>query len=202
MDDEIVSLFVRLWVEMSTVKDRRTGASCQPLREAVSWNISCQMRLYPEDCQPLREAVSWNNNMDPAMQKNIVSASSWGCELKCWKRISLRRSIPVSLFVRLWVEIPWNRWRISKAKRQPLREAVSWNLNVVNVHHVCDVSLFVRLWVEIDWKIKNASMQFVSLFVRLWVEIIMLRLLLKPETGQPLREAVSWNILKGGLYRL
>ena len=123
-----VSLFVRLWVEMSTVKDRRTGASCQPLREAVSWNISCQMRLYPEDCQPLREAVSWNNNMDPAMQKNIVSASSWGCELKCWKRISLRRSIPVSLFVRLWVEIPWNRWRISKAKRQPLREAVSWNI--------------------------------------------------------------------------
>ena len=55
----------------------------------------------------------------------------------------------VSLFVRLWVE---NLFRCSKWMnwtRQPLREAVSWKTDGVQIIlNLVNVSLFVRLWVE------------------------------------------------------
>ena len=101
---------------------------------------------------------------------------------------------PVSLFVRLWVEmriiivmekwsrsqplreaVSWNehfRRDIRILCRQPLREAVSWNkLRPRVLARVSAVSLFVRLWVEIYSNIICKNMESVSLFVRLWVEI-------------------------------
>ena len=124
---ERVSLFVRLWVEIATVLLDVLSGICQPLREAVSWNISLPtptsahavslfVRLWVEiykdyqmdelsSCQPLREAVSWN--------------------------VLKRRFIIV-------------------VECQPLREAVSWNIpNGSNYTILEIVSLFVRLWVEI-----------------------------------------------------
>ena len=101
-------------------------------------------------------------------------------------------AIPVSLFVRLWVEIFRNRNKYSGRNSQPLREAVSWN----------------------DVNIKTAKDNLVSLFVRLWVEMIYKKYKTKQEKSasswgcelkfrnghwhamdhrQPLREAVSWN---------
>ena len=82
----IVSLFVRLWVEMSD-----------------NWRLRKMTNR-----QPLREAVSWNNFSLHNGWLSILSASSWGCELKCAKRC-------------------WNRPR---SKGQPLREAVSWNIRM------------------------------------------------------------------------
>ena len=102
----------------------------QPLREAVSWNMIERFVSMSACCQPLREAVSWNDHvrqgwselcsvslfvrlwveMIPEFAINPIatSASSWGCELKWPLQCSLQNS-------RL---------------RQPLREAVSWNVKV------------------------------------------------------------------------
>ena len=105
----IVSLFVRLWVEMSCPEKYL----CET-ESASSWG--CELKfLY-------------------AGQNDVphLSASSWGCELKClhhykqwnycrqplreavsWNKspVSFPRTTPVSLFVRLWVEIPMLRHR-------------------------------------------------------------------------------------------
>ena len=219
----LVSLFVRLWVEIINVLDKIKKEICQPLREAVSWNllnipISCL-----ETSQPLREAVSWNENAMrlwveilcpytscPTVSVSLFvrlwveilmqllssclpqSASSWGCELKCVS--CLRRTI---------------------CTRQPLREAVSWNVFIIILVRPVTVSLFVRLWVEItvekfsmsdircqplreavSWNIKgvfSGNWRQVSLFVRLWVEIWHATPYTLRQDRQPLREAVSWN---------
>ena len=78
------------------------------------------------------------------------SASLWGCELKWLSNCSFRRWMPVSLLVRLWVEI-------HSRYRQPKPEAVS---------------LLVRLWVEMFCVVLSNGMSWVSLLVRLWVEIV------------------------------
>ena len=56
-----VSLFVRLWVEITVEKFSMSDIRCQPLREAVSWNMTCDT-LY--------------------LTTTRSSASSWGCKLK------------------------------------------------------------------------------------------------------------------------
>ena len=55
----------------------------QPLREAVSWNSSSSSTTRRMESQPLREAVSWNAMCLEQMEEDGLSASSWGCELKC-----------------------------------------------------------------------------------------------------------------------
>ena len=79
-----VSLFVRLWVEISSHTPNNRILSCQPLREAVSWNTKSLVKCGKASSQPLREAVSWNSTITKAKQLEMRSASSWGCELKCW----------------------------------------------------------------------------------------------------------------------
>ena len=98
--------------------------------------------------QPLREAVSWNEPVH-----------------------SLLAFLPVSLFVRLWVE---------------MNLSCCWQTSLI-------VSLFVRLWVEIRVVQNHRKVIEVSLFVRLWVEMCFLGFSQKYTSRQPLREAVSWN---------
>ena len=78
----------------------------------------------------------------------MLSASSWGCELKCdcWKKTGKKES-------------------------QPPREAVSWNIISFNLSLAHAVSLLVRLWVEIPLTSTGYVRRLVSLLVRLWVEI-------------------------------
>ena len=141
----------------------------QPLREAVSWKMKSVEERVEKGGQPLREAVSWKNRGD-----GIVTCN------------------PVSLFVRLWVEMLWypaaaySEWSASSwgcelkyinivqsdhTSGQPLREAVSWNMTESDTFGFIFVSLFVRLWVEMQNKYRRA----------------------KESASQPLREAVSWN---------
>ena len=77
-----VSLLVRLWVEISSHTPNNRILSCQPPCEAVSWNIQYSNKI-------------------PVF---ILSASLWGCELKCNKKA-------------------YSDMR----KGQPPCEAVSWN---------------------------------------------------------------------------
>ena len=101
----IVSLLVRLWVEMNIVCNDLWVYLCQPPREAVSWNMKGMVQQSepesqppreavswncwkyntypPNSCQPPREAVSWNKDSYTVGRKCYTSASSWGCELKC-----------------------------------------------------------------------------------------------------------------------
>ena len=78
----IVSLFVRLWVEITVEKFSMSDIRCQPLREAVSWNkikrsnknemyVSLFVRLWVE--MGFEEII---------ITDFATSASSWGCELK------------------------------------------------------------------------------------------------------------------------
>ena len=124
----------------------------------------------------------------------LLSASSWGCELKYECVVHVRRDYVVSLFVRLWVEMCHGFWLLSGSYRQPLREAVSWNINLLrSVLYGRAVSLFVRLWVEMSPVLAPMCALTVSLFVRLWVEIAREEAMQKLNDSQPLREAVSWN---------
>ena len=168
---------------------RRTSASswgCE-LKFSISSRSSSSVR------QPLREAVSWNDykyrqgevlsvslfvrlwvEILSSLQINgsIPSASSWGCELKFIK-----------------IHIPFHT-----LIRQPLREAVSWNIAILLFRSWLVVSLFVRLWVEIQnmlfrysWQLASASSWGCELKYHYGI-------LLFQYHRQPLREAVSWNI--------
>ena len=55
------------------------------------------------------------------------SASLWGCELKCGSYAIGLCGLPVSLLVRLWVEIHLRRHNLLWFCCQPPCEAVSWN---------------------------------------------------------------------------
>ena len=101
--------------------------------------------------------------------------------------------IAVSLFVRLWVEICRYQYVFPVVDRQPLREAVSWNIKDVRdkLESCCQPlreavswnsgvvarSTFVRsqpLREAVSWNNPGdvwATWTYVSLFVRLWVEI-------------------------------
>ena len=174
----------------------------QPLREAVSWNAiwqevwglhkksasswGCELKFPFDELNQLtdKSASSWGCELKYLMRSwcslLISSASSWGCELKCLYHVLLGRC----------------------ARRQPLREAVSWNV-IADVACVPEefVSLFVRLWVEMRSLLRIPLESLVSLFVRLWVEIVFPGIHPFRIGGQPLREAVSWNIQGPRYYR-
>ena len=146
----MVSLFVRLWVEMllsvqyTTASRSASSWGCelkylfprnlqnahdrQPLREAVSWNkMVVKPSIHRNNRQPLREAVSWNkfNNLVEMLQlrQPLREAVSWNIP----RYFPCKNTPVVSLFVRLWVEILLRPVLVHVFCRQPLREAVSWN---------------------------------------------------------------------------
>ena len=124
--NSVVSLFVRLWVEIFIDSSFHGCVSCQPLREAVSWNTLHFHLLPMMICQPLREAVSWNRERLEAGEPVRMSASSWGCELKYL--------LPGPVLSLLPSASSWGcelKYQLLFMKHicggQPLREAVSWN---------------------------------------------------------------------------
>ena len=165
----LVSLFVRLWVEIRIqTQDRRCTVS------ASSWG--CELKFLQ-----LGAAIS-----------HLPSASSWGCELKCPVHPSYRE-VPRQP---LREAVSWNikgGFCDVLVVCQPLREAVSWNASRIGSVQNTIVSLFVRLWVEINHSTHREARITVSLFVRLWVEMPYGTTKCKWDTSQPLREAVSWN---------
>ena len=167
-----VSLFVRLWVEISLSSYISSGRCCQPLREAVSWNTVEQYTYKGSDLVSLFVRLWVEISRKNATKEPNRSASSWGCELKYLIQCHERWRHQVSLFVRLWVEIlQMEKMQLSSC--QPLREAVSWNFDIPTDVQIYVVSLFVRLWVEIFTMVSGAIVPI----------------------SQPLREAVSWNMI-------
>ena len=123
-----VSLFVRLWVEIS-----------QDTTKTSFWTVSLFVRLWVEMYNFIESykkvemsASSWGCELKYRWNDHISilfpSASSWGCELKYQPNKSWEYILTVSLFVRLWVEI----------------------LTIMRMLQQRTVSLFVRLWVEIS----------------------------------------------------
>ena len=123
----------------------------------------------------------------------MLSASSWGCELKYNPAYNIGMPSSVSLLVRLWVEMELksrrtNRQMVSLLVRlwvemprlsrnfwtdncQPPREAVSWNCSPLWQGH----------WLlrqppreAVSWNTYNSSIRYIF-------------------SRQPPREAVSWN---------
>ena len=132
-------------------------------------------------------------NMRNSSYSAAVSASSWGCELKYRYNYELDDVADVSLFVRLWVEMPRVGSSNGFHRRQPLREAVSWNDYDIEGN---SVKLRQPLREAVSWNItalyKNRGFlcqplrEAVSWNVRISVIVLIV-------SGQPLREAVSWN---------
>ena len=193
-EQSIVSLFVRLWVEMAWIMSIFLCVSCQPLREAVSWNatilrisvslyVSLFVRLWVEMC------IS-------GIQSNTPCVSLF---VRLWVEIMAvrysRDTGLVSLFVRLWVEMHWLRWSPRMLLRQPLREAVSWNNPGSSVfgRTCCQPLREAVSWNGLQFRTPYRNQE-VSLFVRLWVEILLAARVIRWLPCQPLREAVSWNV--------
>ena len=193
-DKIIVSLLVRLWVEIMIVPSgkRTLGVSLLvrlwveiPSETPVVLNqyVSLLVRLWVEIMrisdtgvtsigQPPCEAVSWNA---PRVSTDGIILCQPPCEAVSWNVSSfVGRWVAgvVSLLVRLWVEIWWS-YRHNNRK---------------------NVSLLVRLWVEIIVKVIGNYLALVSLLVRLWVEIMIRNLLWSVVIRQPPCEAVSWNL--------
>ena len=101
----IVSLFVRLWVEICHSTHQKQDITCQPLREAVSWNVVLLVVIFFEWSVSLFVRL-WVeiHQSNFSSSRLTTSASSWGCELKYFWGISPLTGLS-----------------------QPLREAVSWN---------------------------------------------------------------------------
>ena len=166
----VVSLFVRLWVEISFLL-----CVHRFLSSASSWGCelkSVSVRLYKRKPagQPLREAVSWN--VSPVYVFSVEPVSLF---VRLWVEITLdskyRLKNTVSLFVRLWVEMQINvteymiissasswgcelKWLLRYLSLSYFPSASSWGCELkFFLHHpACrnySVSLFVRLWVEI-----------------------------------------------------
>ena len=165
----LVSLFVRLWVEIIILSP--PTISCW---SASSWG--CELKCFTANQIYLSVLVS--------------------LFVRLWVEIAniepFFHRVAVSLFVRLWVEIIANSltlhsgksassWgcelkyfycsRYNKKYRQPLREAVSWN--VQNTHGSIDPVLSASSWgCELKFECNTIT---------------------TVEECQPLREAVSWN---------
>ena len=90
------------WLHKFNNKSRQPR---QPPCEAVSWNSKSVGILLWTSCQPPCEAVSWNRLGGVAGVSASGSASLWGCELKWLYQFNNKSHKPVSLLVRLWVEI-------------------------------------------------------------------------------------------------
>ena len=160
--------------------------------EKAIYVIVTKMQFWTRNfCAKLPSASSWGCELKYVSFLLLLnlpsSASSWGCELKyscfvCPDDLSTSASS--------WgCELKWVFRRSGcEHRRQPLREAVSWNVpNGVGTDQG-PVSLFVRLWVEIIIFQTLAIFSFVSLFVRLWVEISKLR-----SIRQSALSASSWG---------
>ena len=80
-----VSLLVRLWVEMSKTCSRQIGHKASASSWGCELKFSVDRQLLRRLRQPPREAVSWNVNIIRSTRPSRTSASSWGCELKCHK---------------------------------------------------------------------------------------------------------------------
>ena len=104
-----VILFVRMWVEILVGHLKMKTEICHPLREDVSWNISCMQKIHEENvilfvrmwveiCSGwsdradnwvilfVRMWVEISMMVDEALER-MRSSSSWECELKwCWIR--------------------------------------------------------------------------------------------------------------------
>ena len=140
---KMVSLFVRLWVEMISVPVHSQPTASQPLREAVSWNskrfsfsssafVSLFVRLWVEmTASAAAEAPDFVSLFVRLWVEIILIASRGFRPL-------------VSLFVRLWVEIPIDCASVSPACSQPLREAVSWN--AFSANHYLDRIVSASSW--------------------------------------------------------
>ena len=149
-------------------------------------------------CQPPCEAVSWNENIRGWKINRERSASLWGCELKSlhslynscgfsqppceavsWNITNLidkNNCCPVSLLVRLWVEMlnDWNIFRLRKG--QPPCEAVSWNTPSAKLSWkgICQPPCEAVSWNTSAYS--SNGWPLVSLLVRLWVEMFRISL--------------------------
>ena len=121
----VVILFVRMWVEMYAFWMFFSMLQRHPLREDVSWNISCLILIIRSISHPLREDVSWN--VLPFWNKCLFVVILF---VRMWDEISriwlIKITVVVILFVRMWVEI------------------LSCILSNLQMY----VILFVRMWVE------------------------------------------------------
>ena len=151
--------------------------------DSISHQVSLLVRLWIE--------ISFHS----CNQQKILSASLWGCELKChncrlllwvnfvqppceavnWKMSAESLILfpsSVSLLVRLWIEMEHYDYVISEKPGQPPCEAVNWNTHRHSKKiKKITVSLLVRLWIEMLMDSESEKVLYVSLLVRLWIEI-------------------------------
>ena len=120
--------------------------------------------------QPLREAVSWNATVSALIACWMPSASSWGCELKYIAIIVIYLIFPSASSWGCELKY-YHQCRTAHSKRQPLREAVSWNTVPASVLNPVTSQ---PLREAVSWNVSDSFFN--------WVD-----------TCQPLREAVSWN---------
>ena len=157
----------------------RTRRLRHPLREDVSWNANTLDGL----CMPNAVILFVRMWVEMLLMKKYLpewcrSSSSWGCELKCSYLLSMILLYTVILFVRMWVEILILQWYTLSTPSSsswgcelkylcvyvkllryghPLREDVSWNVDISTSDSNNLVILFVRMWVEMEMQITEKA---------------------------------------------
>ena len=168
----VVSLLVRLWVEM-----RKTNQQWGNHVSASLWG--CELKCMTWDRKSTRKEVSllvrlWVEIPTPRTYHVTCSSSAslWGCELKCLIPFCYKPVKIVSLLVRLWVEmVRFPVWQAAPTCQPPC-EAVSWNT----------LHAFVK-----NWRQQSASLWGCELKSQT-LELSTVR-----SGCQPPCEAVSWN---------
>ena len=186
-------------------------------RERVSWNRKDFFGVRPDYRHAPRERVSWNCR--PALKsstlsvtlhvsvwveivcateifQNILSRSTWACELKF--KFFLPIIIDHSHAPR--ERVSWNA-KISSGFA-PIMSRSTWACELKYFGHLStpnwvQVTLHVSVWVEICAPWGGRRSVCVTLHVSVWVEIIKrLKPIVKRSSHAP-RERVSWNCIGG-----
>ena len=217
-DTRRVTLYVRVWIEITPLEEKANPGGSHPLREGVDWNLIQFFWTLRVKSHPLREGVDWNILERCIFSSCIASPSTWGCGLKCntdasssvtavvtlyvrvwiemYSATAAAAYVAVTLYVRVWIEISDTAMMPLLRARHPLREGVDWNVShYQSGKTVYVVTLYVRVWIEIPTTQGSQTSARVTLYVRVWIEIRHHVGTDWPQCGHPLREGVDWNLI-------
>ena len=121
-----VTLYTRVWIEITSSLSPDSSVPSHPLHEGVDWNILNCLHTF----------------------NTIMSPSTRGCGLKFRKFMVLQRASRVTLYTRVWIEIQYSL--VSASPMKVTLYTRVWIEILWRSRAICKrlVTLYTRVWIE------------------------------------------------------